>query len=123
MEKEKVLQLAGEARMNAGLIKDKEVGNRPTVWTYAFADALQAMNALHMAKNTDYGDSFHKTFEEFGAIAGTIRLNDKMNRVKALVKNGKAEVKDESLKDTLLDMANYAVMLYVELQNQGDVQK
>lgn len=41
-----------------------------------------------------------------------------MERVKSLVKNGKAEVKDESLLDSLKDMASYAVMLYVELKNK-----
>lgn len=71
---------------------------------------------LELAKmNKDYGDAFHKSFEEFGVTAGVVRLNDKMERVKSLVKNGNAEVKDESLMDTLKDMASYAVMLYVEL--------
>lgn len=84
----------------------------------AFESVLEEMKELHAKKDKDYGSAFHKSFEEFGVTAGVVRLNDKMERVKSLVKNGKAEVKDESLLDTLKDMASYAVMLYVELKNK-----
>lgn len=83
-----------------------------------FESVLDEMKDLHAKKDKDYGSAFHKSFEEFGVTAGVVRLNDKMERVKSLVKNGKAEVKDESLMDTLKDMASYAVMLYVELKNK-----
>ena len=85
-----------------------------------FESVLDEMKELHAKKDKDYGSAFHKSFEEFGVTAGVVRLNDKMERVKSLVKNGKAEVKDESLLDTLKDMASYAVMLYVELKNKGN---
>lgn len=83
-----------------------------------FESVLDEMKELHAKKDKDYGSAFHKSFEEFGVTAGVVRLNDKMERVKSLVKNGKAEVKDESLLDSLKDMASYAVMLYVELKNK-----
>ena len=83
-----------------------------------FESVLDEMKELHAKKDKDYGSAFHKSFEEFGVTAGVVRLNDKMERVKALVKNGKAEVKEESLLDTLKDMSSYAVMLYVELKNK-----
>lgn len=83
-----------------------------------FESVLDEMKELHAKKDKDYGSAFHKSFEEFGVTAGVVRLNDKMERVKSLVKNGKAEVKDESLLDTLKDMSSYAVMLYVELKNK-----
>ena len=83
-----------------------------------FESVLDEMKELHAKKDKDYGSAFHKSFEEFGVTAGVVRLNDKMERVKSLVKNGKAEDKDESLLDTLKDMASYAVMLYVELKNK-----
>lgn len=85
-----------------------------------FESVLDEMKELHAKKDKDYGSAFHKSFEEFGVTAGVVRLNDKMERAKSLVKNGKAEVKDESLLDTLKDMASYAVMLYVELKNKGN---
>lgn len=98
--------------------KEKEYSHGKTkgVESDTFESVLDEMRDLHAKKNKDYGDAFHKSFEEFGVTAGVVRLNDKMERVKSLVKNGKAEVKDESLMDTLKDMASYAVMLYVELQ-------
>ena len=85
-----------------------------------FESVLDEMKELHAKKDKDYGSAFHKSFEEFGVTAGVVRLNDKMERVKSLVKNGKAEVKDESLLDSLKDMASYAVMLYVELKNKDN---
>ena len=85
-----------------------------------FDSVLDEMKELHAKKDKDYGSAFHKSFEEFGVTAGVVRLNDKMERVKSLVKNGMAEVKDESLLDTLKDMASYAVMLYVELKNKDN---
>ena len=99
--------------------KEKEYSHGKTkgIESDTFESVLNEMKELHAKKNKDYGDAFHKSFEEFGVTAGVVRLNDKMERVKSLVKNGKAEVKDESLMDTLKDMASYAVMLYVELKN------
>ena len=91
-----------------------------------FESVLDEMKELYAKKDKDYGSAFHKSFEEFGVTAGVVRLNDKMERVKSLVKNGKAEVKGEGLQDSLKDMACYAVMLYVEIKNKekwltGDV--
>lgn len=83
-----------------------------------FESVLDEMKELHAKKDKDYGSAFHKSFEEFGVTSGVVRLNDKMERVKSLVKNGKAEVQDDSLLDSLKDMACYAVMLYVELKNK-----
>lgn len=103
--------------MSVGL---KEMAGGKTKGTEfdTFESVLDEMKELHAKKDKDYGSAFHKSFEEFGVTAGVVRLNDKMERVKSLVKNGKAEVKDESLLDTLKDMSSYAVMLYVELKNK-----
>ena len=83
-----------------------------------FESGLDEMKELHAKKDKDYGSAFHKSFEEFGITAGVVRLKDKMERVKRLVKNGKAEVKDDSVLDSLKDLGCYAVMLYVELKNK-----
>ena len=79
-----------------------------------FKDVLNEMNVLYEKKNADYGDSFSKTFDEFGLTSSAVRLNDKMERFKKLIKQ-EAQVKDESIKDTLLDLANYAVLTLVEM--------
>lgn len=66
---------------------------------------------LYAKKNHDYGDSFNKGMKDIGLAYGIGRLYDKMNRIVTLLKV-KAEVKDESIKDTLLDLACYAIMNY-----------
>ena len=60
-------------------------------------------------KNTDYGNSFEESLDEFGAIAFVVRADDKMRRLKQLV-NNPAKVKDESFEDTVRDLANYCIM-------------
>ena len=74
-----------------------------------FVRTITKMVETYKKKNSDYGDSFNKSMGEFGIIAPVIRMSDKMNRLKSLVKN-KQQVNDESIDDTLLDLANYAVM-------------
>ena len=71
---------------------------------------------LYLRKNTDYGDSFHKTFIEEGMAMSRIRLSDKLERFKRLTKSGEQNVKDESVRDTLIDLANYAIMTIVEME-------
>ena len=73
------------------------------------------LNNLYKSKNKDYGDSFSKSFTEYGLTMPCIRLEDKLNRLKALNKNKEQKVKDESIKDTLMDLANYAIMTLIEL--------
>lgn len=74
-----------------------------------FMSITQDMTKTYAAKNHDYGNSFEGSLDEFGLVASVVRLGDKMNRIKSLIKK-EAQVKDESIKDTLLDMANYAIM-------------
>lgn len=66
-------------------------------------------------KNHDYGDSFSKSFLEYGMAMPCIRLEDKLNRLKALT-NHEAKVNDEGIEDTLMDLANYAIMTIIEVQ-------
>lgn len=73
------------------------------------------LNDLYARKNADYGDSFHQTFLEEGWAMPRIRLSDKLNRFKMLSRAGDSKVKDESLRDTLIDLANYAIMSVMEL--------
>ena len=72
------------------------------------------LNDLYARKNADYGDSFGKSFEEYGLTMSCIRLEDKLNRIKSLTKQA-AQVSDESIIDTLMDLANYSIMTLVEL--------
>ena len=76
---------------------------------------MRGMLQTYKAKNADYGDSFSKSYKEFGLTAPVVRMSDKMERIKFLTK-ADAKVKDESIKDTLIDLANYAIMTVVELE-------
>lgn len=77
------------------------------------AEICTALNDLYQRKNHDYGDSFGKSYEEYGMTMACIRLEDKLNRLKSLCRQ-EALVQDESLEDTLMDLANYAIMTLVE---------
>lgn len=72
------------------------------------------LNEIYERKNKDYGDSFGRSFIEYEMTMPCIRLEDKLQRVKNLVRNGNAAVNDESIDDTLLDLANYAIMTLIE---------
>lgn len=87
------------------------LGNRPKLSDNVeqFMDITNNMVKTYAAKNHDYGNSFEESLDEFGLVASVVRLGDKMNRIKSLIKK-EAQVKDESIRDTLLDMANYAIM-------------
>lgn len=78
---------------------------------YNFANTVGKMTTLYAKKNHDYGNSFNKGMNTIGMSYGIGRLYDKMNRIITLSKV-KAEVDDESIQDTLLDLACYAVMTY-----------
>lgn len=72
------------------------------------------LHGLYVAKNSDYGNSFATVREEFPE-AILIRLSDKLNRLKTLIQENKAAlVSNESIDDTLADLANYAIMELVE---------
>lgn len=85
-----------------------------------FECVLKDMAALHERKNHDYGDSFAKSFADFGVIAAVVRMSDKMERLKTLCK--KDAIVDESINDTLVDLACYAVMTIVELRHQREME-
>lgn len=83
-------------------------------------DIVMGLNKLYAKKNADYGDSFHLSYLEEGMAMARIRLSDKLNRFKALTKNGSQQVKDESIRDTLLDLANYAILTVMELDREAE---
>ena len=75
------------------------------------------LNTIYAKKNHDYGDSFGISFREEGMAMARIRLGDKYNRFKTLSRGTDQKIKDESIKDTLLDLANYAIMTVIEMEN------
>ena len=83
-----------------------------------FDGICRDLMALHARKNKDYGNAAHESYKEFGLISYVIRLNDKMKRLKSLTKPGvEQEVKNESIEDTLIDLAAYAIMAIESLRS------
>lgn len=89
----------------------------------AFEDVTLELRKIYDAKNRDYGDSFSKSFEEEGMAMVRIRLGDKLNRFKNLTRGAEQQVKDESVRDTLLDLANYAIMTIMELDKNKSTEE
>ena len=90
-----------------------------------FANEAKQCVELYSRKNHDYGNSFEQSLNEEGLAASRIRMGDKWNRFKQLSKGAQAQVNDESLRDTLIDMANYAIMtvMWLDKQNGNIVNK
>ena len=83
-----------------------------------FISICAELSSLYDAKNLDYGDSFGKSFQEWGMPMACIRLTDKLNRLCSLTKNSSQKVQDESIEDTLKDLATYSVMTLIEIRRE-----
>lgn len=79
------------------------------------AEILNTLHNTFKIKNHDYGNSFFDSIDEDGLVAAKVRIKDKVNRFSNLIKE-ENQVKDESLTDTLLDLANYAIMTAMYLK-------
>lgn len=99
--------------------QDKGISIAPNKSAYKFKELTDKMCETYIRKNHDYGNSFDKSLDKFGLVASAVRIGDKMNRIESLVQE-KAMVQDESIKDTLLDMANYAIMTVMWMDNLKD---
>ena len=108
------------------------INSIPSHWTPNVANSTKVSDATKMEsildnmlqtykkKNHDYGNSFEQSLDEEGIAASRIRMGDKWNRFKQLSRGEKALVNDESIRDTLLDLANYAIMTVMWLdKNEG----
>lgn len=81
----------------------------------AIHDSICAkLHTTYAKKNADYGDSFANVRRKF-PDATLIHLNEKLSRLEELMRSGRTPcVIDESIEDTLLDMANYCILELVE---------
>ena len=74
--------------------------------------------SLFKKKNQDYGDSF----ANYGPVGVIIRMGDKINRLASVTGSSVSLVKNESIRDTLIDLHNYsamAVMLMDEMKEKS----
>lgn len=83
-----------------------------------FENITSNMLDTFIKKNHDYGNSFEQSLNEEGLTAARIRLGDKWNRFKSLSKSNEIFVKDESIRDTLMDAATYCIMTIMWLDKQ-----
>lgn len=86
-----------------------------------FEKITQEMNELHHKKNANYGNSFTKLWKDLGPIAGLVPLHNKLDRLTNLVKGNRNDF--ESVEDTLIDLANYAIMNILEMHREYDEAK
>ena len=80
-----------------------------------FKEITDKMFETFKAKNHDYGSSFSNLFKECGMTYAYGHMAEKLERVKSLMKDD-AKVKGESMKDSLYDLANYAILTIIELE-------
>ena len=80
---------------------------------YTYMDRVEQMKQiqkdaleLFIKKNADYGDAF----ATFGTIGVLVRIEDKIKRCISISSKNVQLVDDETLRDTLIDLHNYAAM-------------
>ena len=88
--------------------------------TTAHENLCKEIHELYVKKNHDYGDSFGRTYKDLGIISAATRISDKYNRFVELAKGNEPLISTETIRDTLVDMANYALMTIIELDNNKD---
>lgn len=81
---------------------------------------LNEMANTFFIKNERYGDSFTQTMDDYGMVTSMIRVTDKFNRLKTLYQNKNLDEDDESIVDTMLDMANYLVMTIAYIKSREE---
>lgn len=85
-------------------VKQREIDLMESIW-----DIQDELSQLMISKNADYGPK-NISDSPGGPINGlTVRLYDKVARLSNLTETG-AEPKHESIRDTFLDIANYAII-------------
>lgn len=83
-----------------------------------FNELTVKMTEIYTAKNKKYGNSFSKTYQEYGKAVLCIRLEDKLARAKQILLNGQSGSADESVIDTLIDLSAYSIMAILELEKE-----
>ena len=73
---------------------------------------------LFKKKNADYGDSF----ANYGPVGVIVRMGDKINRLSSVTQNGVNLINTESVRDTLIDLYNYAAMAIMLLDEKKKAQ-
>lgn len=81
---------------------------------------VEELNKLYEEKNLKYDNSFETTYKEYGSTALLLRLDDKLTRAKMVLRNPGVDPGDETILDTLMDLANYAIMGIMKIEKTSD---
>lgn len=100
------------------VLKDHEEARDPS--EARFEEIALSLSNLYSKKNPVYGNSFERSLKKYGKISGLTRISDKFNRLEKIITNPDIETNDESLEDTLLDLASYCIMLKMALENANE---
>lgn len=106
---------------NCSFVADGTTGD--LVNTQTMFDEYKNLYQTFIDKNHDYGNSFEGSLNEYGIVASIVRIGDKYNRLRTLTRMDTGRRVDESVIDTLLDMANYCVMTAVWLKGIEEERK
>lgn len=83
-----------------------------------FEQIINQMYELYKKKNSNYGNSFERLYKDLGPISGLVPLHNKLDRLTNLIKGGKNDF--ESIEDTLIDLANYAILNMIEYEKMNE---
>lgn len=83
---------------------------------------LRQIHDTYIKKNHDYGDSFSRSFKKYGLVAAMVRMEDKWNRLDNMASGAEQKVANETIRDTLLDLAGYCIMTTMELDKQKNIE-
>lgn len=84
-----------------------------------FKEIADNMVATYQIKNHTYADSFGISVRKYGLIAALTRISDKFNRIENLILGAENKVPDESIEDSLKDLACYCVMTVMAIEENN----
>ena len=102
-----------------------------TPYEKKYMDTVNDLKNTFLKKNADYGSSVKKNYdklEKYGENEGLKyvfgRISEKYDRLENLIYgNHQNKVIDESIADTLLDMANYAILAAISFKEHKELKK
>ena len=90
-----------------------------TDWVEKYKCIHHVALELFTQKNADYGDAF----SEYGPVGVLVRIGDKIKRLQTITSTGVTMIKDEKMKDTLLDLHNYSAMALMLIIDDAEKQE